>query len=151
MKLLTKYFGEVDYSIDSTLHFASGIFGFDEEKEFVLLPFEQGDGMLLCMQSTATPALAFVLMNPFALDPSYAPVLQPQELEDLGVKDSKDLCYYVLCTAKKPVSESTINMKCPIVINDETYRAAQVILEGDAYEMRKRLSDFERKADDVSC
>lgn len=142
MKLDTKYFGEIEYMEDDLLHFTAGPFGFEEEREFLLLPFEGSAGTLLCFQSTRTPALAFVAMDPFALLPEYAPVLQPQELEELGVADSQELGFYVLCVVKKPVADSTVNLKCPVAINPETRAARQVILETDAYEMRHSLAQF---------
>lgn len=142
MKLQTKYFGWIDYEQDDLLTFPDGLFGFEEEHEFLLLPFEGGDGSLLCFQSVYTPALAFVAMNPFALHPGYTPVLQPQELHALGVKDSQELGFYVLCVVKKPVADSTVNLKCPIAINPETRVARQVILEAGSYEMRHPLAQF---------
>lgn len=143
MKLTTKYFGEIDYTEEDVLRFPKGMFAFEEEKEFLLLPFSGSDGTLLCLQSLATPQLAFVVMNPFALHLAYAPVLQPEELEELGVKDSTQLCYYVLCVVKNPVSSSTVNMRCPVAINDETRVGAQVILESEEYGMRHLLSEFQ--------
>ena len=145
MKLQTKYFGQIDYEAEEALAFPGGLFGFEEEREFLLLPFEGSLGTLLCFQSTQTPALAFVAMDPFALLPDYAPVLQPQELRELGVKDSQELGFYVLCVVKKPVSDSTVNLKCPVAIHPETRRARQVILETDAYEMRHPLAQFGRE------
>lgn len=142
MKLHTKYFGEIEYLEEDLLHFTAGPFGFEEEREFLLLPFEGSAGTLLCFQSTRTPALAFVAMDPFALLPEYAPVLQPQELEELGVSDNQELGFYVLCVVKKPVSDSTVNLKCPVAINPDTRAARQVILESDVYEMRHSLAQF---------
>ena len=143
MKLTTKYFGEINYSEEDVLHFPRGIFAFEEEREFLLLPFSGSDGTLLCLQSLTTPQLAFVVMNPFTMDPAYTPVLQPEELSDMGVEESTELCYYVLCVVKNPVSTSTVNMKCPVVINDQTRIATQVILEGGEYGMRHLLSEFQ--------
>lgn len=143
MKLSTKYFGEVEYHEEDVLTFPKGLFAFEEETEFLLLPFSGSSGTLLCLQSARTPHLAFVVMNPFSLDGSYAPVLQPEELEYLGVKDSTELCYYVLCGVKNPVSSSTVNLQCPIAINDGTRRCMQVILESDRYTMRHLLAEFQ--------
>lgn len=145
MKLSTKYFGEIDYSDSDVLSFPKGLFAFEDEKGFLLMPFSGSDGALLCLQSVCDPQLAFVVMNPFSLDPSYAPVLQPEELAELGVKESTELCYYVLCVVKNPVADSTVNMKCPVAINDETRRCMQVILDGDAYGMRHLLSEFQQE------
>lgn len=142
MKLQTKYFGEIDYEAEDILTFPVGPFSFEDEHEFLLLPFEGGAGSLLCFQSTHTPALAFVAMDPFTLMPEYAPELQPSELKELGVANSHDLGFYVLCVVKNPVSGSTVNLKCPVAINPDTRVARQVILETDAYEMRHPLAQF---------
>lgn len=151
MRLKTKYFGEIECREEDKLHFPAGLFGFEEEKEFFLLPFEGGEGTLLCFQSAATPGLAFVAMNPFSLKPDYAPVLTPDELKSMGVERSEDLCFYTLCVVRSPVSESTVNLRCPVAINDQTRQAVQVILEDDGYNMHHRLSEFGRKEEGASC
>ena len=142
MKLQTKYFGEIDYEAGDVINFPVGPFSFEEEHEFLLLPFEGGAGSLLCFQSVHTPELAFVAMDPFTLLPGYSPELQPHELKELGVSDSQELGFYVLCVVKKPVSDSTVNLKCPVAIHPESRVARQVILESDAYEMRHPLAEF---------
>lgn len=150
MKLQTKYFGEIDYEREDVLSFPAGLFGFDEEREFLPLPFDGSAGTMLCFQSTKTPALAFVAMDAFALLPEYSPVLQSAELGSMGVKENEALAYYVLCVVKKPVSESTVNLKCPVVINPDTRVARQVILDTDTYEMRHPLAEFGKK-EDAQC
>lgn len=145
MKLQTKYFGEVEYEEAEIITFPVGLFGFEEEHQFLLLPFEGSAATLLCLQSVATPALAFVVMDPFSLDPEYNPVLQPRELSQLGVQDSQELGFYVLCVVKKPVSDSTVNLKCPVAVHPETRIAQQVILDSDQYNMRHPLAQFGRK------
>lgn len=142
MKTETKYFGPVEYEQEEVISFPSGLFGFEEEKDFLMLPFAGSQGNLLCFQSLKTPSLAFIAMNPFSLDPTYAPVLTPEELKLMEVGTSQELCYYVLCAVREPVSESTVNMKCPVVINDQSRRAVQVILEQGDYTMRHRLGSF---------
>ena len=97
---------------------------------------------MFSLQIVKTPELAFTLMHPFSLDASYAPVLSADELKALNVEKSEDLYYYVLCTVKEPVSESTVNMKCPLAINPDTRQGMQVILENSALDMRTRLSEF---------
>ncbi len=81
MKLQTKYFGEIDYEPAESIRFPAGMFGFDDEHDFLLLPFEGSGHSMLCLQSIATPALAFILLDPFSLCPSYTPVLRKTELE----------------------------------------------------------------------
>lgn len=143
MELDTKYFGPIRCDAESVLEFPNGLFGFEDEKQFLLIPFEGSNESMLCFQSVATPSLAFVAMNPFFLSKSYAPILPEKELESMGVACSEDLCYYTLCVVKEPLANSTVNLKCPVVINDTTRQARQVIL--DQYEMRHLLSDFTGK------
>ena len=150
MLLKTKYFGAVDCPDEERVHFAAGLFGFEEEKDFYLLPFEGGEGSLLCFQSAVTPGLAFVALNPFSLKPDYAPVLTDRELEALGVERSEDLCFYTLCVVRSPVGESTVNLRCPVAVNDRTGQAMQSILEEGGYHMHHLLSEFGRK-EEATC
>ncbi len=144
MKTNTKYFGEIDYTKDELLIFDKGLFGFEDEKEYLLLPFSAA-GTMFSLQSVKTPSLAFTLMHPFSLDPEYAPVLSDDELKELKVEKSEDLYYYVLCTVKQPVGETTVNMKCPLAINPDTRRGIQAILEDETWDMRHRLAEFEER------
>ena len=114
------------------------------------MPFEGSEGSLLCFQSAVTPGLAFVAMNPFSLKPDYAPVLTARELKAMGVERSEELCFYALCVVRSPVGESTVNLRCPVAINDQSRRAMQVILEDGGYHMHHLLSDFGRK-EEATC
>lgn len=150
MKLQTKYFGEIEYEAGEVIRFPAGIFGFEEEHSFLLLPFDGSHGnMMLCLQSTATPALAFIVLDPFTLKPDYEPQLCKAELQQFGVSEVGELGFYVLCAVKKPVSDSTVNLRCPLVIHPETREARQVIME--RYEMRHPLSEFGSGEGAVPC
>ena len=142
MLLKTKYFGSIQCEEEDMLQFPEGLYGFEEEREFFLLPFEGGDGGLLCLQSVATPGLVFVAMDPFSLKPDYAPVLTAGELRAMEVERSEELCFYAFCVVREPVGESTVNLRCPVVINDRTRRATQVILESGGYERHHPLAEF---------
>lgn len=149
LKLQTKYFGEIEYEAKDVVRFPAGIIGFEEEQGFLLLPFEGGGGGMLCLQSVKTPALAFVVLDPFTLMPDYTPELERAELRQFGVTEVGDLGFYVLCAVKNPVSASTVNLKCPLVIHPETREARQVIM--DRYEMRRPLAEFSRREGDAPC
>ena len=151
MLLQTKYFGQVECPEDHLLRFEKGLFGFEEEKEFFLLPFQGGEGNLLCFQSAATPQLAFVAMNPFSLKRDYAPVLPAEELRELGAERSEELCFYALCVVRSPVGESTVNLRCPVAVNEQTGKAMQVILESGDYHMRHLLAEFSAGKGELSC
>lgn len=142
METKTKYFGTISYEAEDIITFPDGIIGFEEETAFLLLPFKGSEGKLLCFQSLKTPGLAFVAMDPFSLNPEYRPILAEEELSLMEVSRSEDVFYYALCAVREPVSETTVNFKCPIVYNDHTQKAMQVILQTGDYQMRHRLGDF---------
>lgn len=150
MKIQTKYFGEVEYTEEELIRFPKGLFGFEDEHEFLLMSFSE-EGTLLSLQSVKSPDVAFTLMHPFTLAPDYAPVLQADELKRLGAERSEDLYYYVTCTVREPVGESTVNMRCPIAINPDTRVALQVILNDGAWEMRHKLSELSARKGGVPC
>ena len=148
-KIQSKYFGEIEYERGDVIHFSAGLFGFEEECDYLLMPFDGSNGSMLCLQSIKTPALAFVVLDPFSLQPDYAPELEESELRRLGVKDAGERGFYVLCAVKNPVSDSTVNLKCPLVIHPETRQARQVIME--RYEMRHPLAGFSRREEAAPC
>ena len=136
----TKYFGEVTFSRDEILTFDNGIFGFENSKKFALINFEDGTDAMVCLQSTEDEELAFVLMNPFFLMPDYQPELKAGEIKSLEIDDkTKGVLYYVVCVVKEPISDSTVNFRCPIVVNPETKKAVQVILENNQYSFKHPL------------
>ena len=87
--------------------------------------------------------MAFVVINPFSLDPDYAPNLTEEELTYLGVKDAEELSYYVTCVLQADYLDNTVNLKCPLVINPENHKGMQVILEASGYEYKHTLGSFE--------
>ena len=42
MKINNKYFGEIEYTAEETIHFPEGLFGFEEQKSFLPIPFDEG-------------------------------------------------------------------------------------------------------------
>lgn len=146
MKTQTKYFGEIEYDEEAVLTFPKGLFGFEEEQRFLLLPFS-GNGTLFSLQSLMTPSLAFVVMDPFSLTGDYAPDVPDGELSVVRMEEGDPLSLYTLCAVRNPVSESTVNLKCPVVINNAKRLAVQVILEEGGYGMRHKLEEFGRQGE----
>lgn len=151
MKLQTKFFGQIEYEESQVISFPVGIPGFSDEKEFLLLPFAGGESAVLCLQSTMTSELAFIVLDPFRFNESYTPVLQESELQQLGVEKPEELYYYVLCNLRKPVSDSTVNMRCPLAINPNMLVGRQIIMDTDEYEMRYPMSEFSNQHGGAPC
>ena len=82
--------------------------------------FEDGSDAVLYLQSIRNEKLSFVVMNPFMLKEDYNPVLSEEDYKKLGTSDEKDLSYYVFCVIANVAEESTVNLRCPIVVNHVT-------------------------------
>lgn len=143
MTIQTDY-GMVEYSPEDLIIFSDGLFGFPKLTRYLLLRINEGedDDSMLFMLSVEDPNVVFVLINPFFLSPDYSPVLAPEEFACLDASEDGELSYYVICVVRNDYLENTVNLKCPLVINPQTRRGIQVILENTSYSYSHKLSSF---------
>ena len=52
---------------------------------------------------------------------------------------------------RDPVGESTVNLRCPLALNDRTGEAMQVILDDGAYHMRHSLAELNHGKGEAPC
>lgn len=146
MEISTKYFNEVAISKDSILKFENGILGFEKFKDYVMINFELGSDDLMCLQSLDEKELAFVLVNPFNLKPDYSPSLTEEDVEELEISDSTEGVFcYAICTVKDNITENTVNLKSPIIVNPENMKAKQIVLENNEYAVRHQFKQFKNE------
>lgn len=138
MKINTKYFGEIEVKEEEVFQFPNGIPGFVEEKDFVLLSFEE-NGLFQVLQSTNDTDPAFVVVDPFLFEKDYQLELDDITIEQLQIKEEKDVLVYALVTVKDPLSTSTANLHAPIVINQTKKLAKQYITNNQNYTTRESI------------
>ncbi|SDO37329.1 flagellar assembly protein FliW [Alkalicoccus daliensis] len=139
MNIHTKYSGELIIEESEIIKFPQGIPSFEEEKLFVLLPFSDAPGPFYILQSIETPALAFVLMNPFQFFPDYAAKLSDQTVEAMEIAEETDVSLFVILTLKDTWEESSANLRGPIVMNHVKKLGKQIILNETEYTTRHAL------------
>lgn len=133
----TKYFDEITYEADDILTLESGLFGFEKFTKFLTIPFEPENDSVLSLQSLEDPELSFILMNPFGLFSDYDPKPSPDDLKSLGAAEESALSYYVIAVLRDTLTESTLNLKAPLVVNAFDHVGKQVILPQDKYKFRQ--------------
>lgn len=148
MKLQTAYFGEINYEESDLVFFPEGLYGFSHLKYYIPLPLDDGEGTLLSLQSTEEPEISFVIINPFAICPEYTPCLSSEDMKKLSLSSSEHASYYIICVMKENLLNSTVDLRCPIVVNPENRNAVQVILEDSKFQFRQPLKDFIRQEDE---
>ena len=152
MKIETKYCGEITYQTDELIRFPDGLFGFEEEHEFLLIRLEDDEASPFCLQSTKNPEVAFIMLDPFQLVPDYAPDLSDEDCARLGDPTGEHIALYTICVLRDPMTESTVNLRCPIAMHMDTRTAFQVMLNGDnGYTFRHKLSELSPAKEEPSC
>ncbi len=142
MLIETRDFGKMEVDEKDIITFIEPIFGFEDNRRYVLLEHEELNPHFVWLQSVDEPMICFVLANPRELVPDYKVVLPPESAEELGEGSA---LYFVLTVIRDPYYDSTVNLKSPIVINTKTGKAMQVILE-EAYPIRQPLVQKEEEA-----
>ena len=138
-KVNTVRFGEIDVEEDKIVHFDQGIPAFEDEHEFIVIPYD-AESPYYFMQSLATPDLAFLLTVPFVFFPEYEFELDDMSLKELGIKRQEEVLLYVLITIPGgKVEDMTANLMAPVVINTTNLHARQIVLERSGYTTRHRL------------
>ncbi|WP_227937252.1 flagellar assembly protein FliW [Alkalihalobacillus deserti] len=135
MNIETKYQGTVEINDDEIITFAKGIPAFEDEKQFILLPFEKGTSFFV-LQSTKTVDVAFIIMNPFEIVPNYQIKLPDATLEMLEINKEEDVATFVVLTVKEPFAETTANLQGPIIINVNKQKGKQLLLSDTDYKTK---------------
>ncbi|MBH0164050.1 flagellar assembly protein FliW [Fictibacillus sp. 7GRE50] len=139
MKLQTKFDEILEINESDILHFDNGLPGFEEEKQFILLPIE--DTELFMLQSINQKNLAFITTNPFVFFHNYDFELGSQEQKLLGVKEENDVYVQVIITVSDPYVKSTANLQAPIIINTKNNKCKQVVLTDSRYRTKHFLTE----------
>ena len=126
----------MDYEKEEIIDFPEGVFGFEDETQYLLIRFDNEDDTLLSLQSVKTPALAFVVVNPFRIMPDYDPYVPDGDMEFLDVENQELVAIYSIAVVGNEISDTKVNLKAPLVINPANRRGRQVLLDDDRYSVR---------------
>ena len=139
-------FGELEIEEQDVVRFADGIPAFEDEHEFVVLPYEEGTPYMF-LQSMTTPELAFLMTDPFVFFPDYSFELDDENMEKLAINSMDDVLVCTLISVPRSgVADMTTNLLAPVVINRHTMQARQIVLEKTQYTTKHRLFP-EKKGD----
>lgn len=131
-------FGRIEVPDAIRLHFEQGMIGFPEHTEYVLLKQRQ-DSVFMWLHSTTDPSLAFPVVLPWAFHWEYEVKLGDEDLEMIGVTNASQISIMCVVNVGADVRKGTINLFSPIVINNDTRQARQVINTADGYSTRDPL------------
>lgn len=134
MKADTRLFGTIDIEDEKIIVLENGMIGFPDMRKFALI-FDEEKGMkatsIMWLQSMDEPAVAFPVMQPNAVKEDYNPSVNDEILTSLGALNDENTYVLVTVTASKDVKQTSVNLKAPVVINSETRKGCQIIVEDD--------------------
>ena len=133
MRIQTKIFGEIDIDEEKILHFANGIIGFPDLKDFALMyDAEKGEkSNIRWLQSLQEPAFAMPVLDPLAVKPDYNPEVEDELLKPIGELNPDEMLVLVTLTVPKDITKMSVNLCAPIVIHTESRKACQIIVDNE--------------------
>ena len=145
-KVNTLRFGEIEVEENKIVHFEHGIPAFDEEHEFLIIPYDE-ESPYVFLQSLNTPDLAFLMTMPFVFFPDYEFEIDDETQARLGITKQEDMLVYTLLTIPGGrVQDMTANLMAPVLINTQNKQAIQLELDKSRYTTKHRL--FPEKKED---
>lgn len=146
MNLITKNFGTIQYTDDKIITFPKGICGFPDLKKWIMLDNdENGDSSLKWLQSIDEPAFALPCIDPLLVVPDYSPKVLEENIKDINDIEVDNFAILVTITVPPRIEDMTANLVAPIIINTKSFKGAQVIIEGDEYDIRFKIYDLLKK------
>jgi flagellar assembly factor FliW len=142
MNIQTKFHGEQEINTNEIIKFNTGIPGFLDEKEFIILPIEGTD--LYVLQSVRSQQVAFIITDPFLIFPQYEFDLSQEVIEVLEIESEKEVSTFVILTVKDPFQETTANLQAPVIINQNKKLGKQHILTNTSYQTRHKIVSQEQ-------
>jgi flagellar assembly factor FliW len=127
MEIFTTRFGSLKISQSDRICFATGLPGFEDCRDWVLLAYRP-ESELGWLQSTVWPDLAVPVVNPRVYVPSYDVRLDPAELSPLGLDSPADA--QILAIVARHGDFLTLNLKAPLAINLRRQLGRQVLNNG---------------------
>ena len=145
MKADTRLFGPIEIEDEKIIEISQGIIGFPNLKHFTLIYDSEREvqSAIRWLQSMDDGDIAMPVIAPGELLPDYRPTVNNELLAELGELTSENT--YLLVTVRVPenIEELSVNLKAPIIINTDTNKGSQVIVEDD-FEVRHKIYDLIR-------
>ncbi len=139
MKIQTNRFGEIDVDESKIIKMRGGIPGFNDLTRFVMIVHEEGSPFHW-LQSLDNGSIAFITLNPFIVKSDYAPEIDDKTIEMLEVDKAEDIGLMVILTIRSEPVKMTVNLRAPLVINNQKKIASQVILEDEQYSVQYNIT-----------
>lgn len=147
MLVKTKYFGEIELTEEKIITLDRGLMGFEEYKRYTILYDceKEGGTNIMWFQSVEDQGLVLPMINPLIVKDDYNPVVEDELLVPLGEITEENLVILLTMTVPEDIREMSVNLKAPVIINADTRKGVQIIVENQDYEVKYKVYDVLKK------
>lgn len=140
MKADTRLFGPIEIEDGKIIEIEQGIIGFPDLRHFTLIydSDREQKSAIHWLQSMDDGDIAMPVIVPGELIPDYQPTVNEELLKGLGNLTPENT--YILVTVRVPenIEDISVNLKAPIIVNTDSNKGSQVIVEDD-FEVRHKI------------
>lgn len=130
---ITSRFGAIDFQDDDVITISGGLLGFPDSRRYVLIQHKTGS-RFRWLQSLDDGQVAFLVVDPAEFFANYAPEISDHVASQHGLTAETPRLVYTIVTIPRGKPEAmTANLAGPIVINCDTRRGVQLVIEDPAY------------------
>jgi len=138
MVIKSKFFGEIGVEDGDLVTFEEGIPGFPDLHSFAIIN-DGSNEYISYLQSLEEEKVCFIMMPPVLIDKDYDIEISGSTVKKLGIEKPEDVKLYAILTVPESFSNTTANLKAPIVVNCRNSKGTQEILDDERYSIRHRI------------
>lgn len=143
MLVKTRCFGEVEIDENKIITFENGILGFEEYKKYTLIFDSANESKtIMWLQCLDEQALALPVIDPLLITEDYAPMIEDELLNAIGGVNEDNMYVLVALTVPADITKMTANYKAPIIINSDTLKGMQLVVENEDYKVKFPIYDI---------
>lgn len=129
MKIQTRDFGEIEIAENTIITMPDGIIGFEDTHRYTLISPLGDNKFPMWLQSVEGTTPCFVVYDPMQMLPDYRFQISDEEQALLKIDENTPYRCLTVAIVPEDYKKTTINLRCPIVLNTKDNIAAQIMLE----------------------
>lgn len=86
------------------------------------------------------------VMDPLLVAPDYNPQVEDELLKPVGTLDPDQLLVLVTLTVPSDIQQMSVNLRAPIVIQTQSRKACQIIVDNDSYPVKYQIYELLQRA-----
>ena len=144
MRVNTRLFGEIEIADEKIITFPNGIIGFPDMTKFTMIYDEEKgtNAGIRWLQSMDEPTFAMPVMDPLVVKEDYNPEVDDEILKNIGTLTPDNILVLVTITVPSDLTQMSVNLQGPIIINVDERKACQVIVDTLDYPVKYPVYDI---------